>query len=694
MVFARDRSRLSMPTPQQRNDVSIADFALLAFALIANVVIVILAFELMGLFTPLRVALLVALCAFVLVRATGVRLAIADARLSWWLLGAAGAGLFLAGSIAPHYLAGQDQGYYTAIAEMLARGEPLNFYDRFRGSLPGDLRQIYDSMTVWDIEDRPAGRQVIQFYSLHPALMALASQLLGKGYHTAFLPLCFLVNILVVYLLTFEISHGERRTAALAAWLVALNPAYVFFAKFPVTEITAAAMVAPSLYFLLLGYRAKSLRLMVLYGVTALLFMNGFCFTRMSFPEIAPFLLILATVLFFVPGVTRGQKIFVALFVVGAFACFALSGLYYRATMPGLFRAIVSQNYLPRLSRLAWPIAIGAGAGLAVLAALAWPATRARAYSIVMACLRFAERTVVASPGIVVLIVSVPSILYLTQTGKLTAFGFVPEGARPGLQMIRFQSAYVLMAFMSPFLFVLLLIGMKPLPQGARARLLPGLYLVAVWPVFMTFASSIPYLYYYGRYLVPNVLPAAIIAAALAVHSGRLPPLAARMLAALALASSAFFSLAQLELREGEFGRPFHQVADHLRPTDVLVIDGAQFSEGARSQFVIPLRYALGISTFIIPPGTMEERLPILERLRAVTPGQMYFLTLANAPAVPGLDRAGFEVVDRIPVDFVYQRIDQDPARLDGWLLPYRTTRLHVYDMILHKVPRQAVPTQ
>jgi hypothetical protein len=26
--------------------------------------------------------------------------------------------------------------------------------------------------------------------------------------------------------------------------------------------------------------------------------------------------------------------------------------------------------------------------------------------------------------------------------------------------------------------------------------------------------------------------------------------------------------------------------------------------------------------------------------------------------------------------------------------LPYRTTRLHVYDMILHKVPRQAVPTQ
>jgi hypothetical protein len=120
--------------------------------------------------------------------------------------------------------------------------------------------------------------------------------------------------------------------------------------------------------------------------------------------------------------------------------------------------------------------------------------------------------------------------------------------------------------------------------------------------------------------------------------------------------------------------------------------EGATLRGRARSQFVIPLRYALGISTFIIPPGTMEERLPIFDRLRSVTSGQMYFLSLGIVAAVPGLDRAGFEVVDRIPLDFVYQRIDQDPARLDGWLLPYRTTRLHVYDMILHKVPRQAVP--
>jgi hypothetical protein len=688
----------SAPARQAANAIALTDFGLLFIAVTASVVIAILAGELVGVFTPFRVAALAALVAFLLLRALGARLVIADARLSWWLFGAVIAGLFVAGSIAPHYMGGQDQGYYTAIAEMLARGEPINFHDRFRGSLPEDLRQIYDAQGVWDIAALPTGKQVVHFYSLHPALMALATQLIGKGYHTVLLLLCFVVNIVVVYLLTFELSGGRRGAAGLASWLVALNPAYVFFAKFPVTEITAAAMLAPSFYFLLLGYRARNLRLMALYGIAALLFMNAFCFTRMSFPEIAPFLLVLAAVLFFLPEVTPRQKVFVLLFVAGAFACFALSGLYYRAMIPALFRGIVSGTYLPALNRAKWLIAAGAVSGLAILAALAWPVTRARMHAFVIACIRIVERTIVAAPGFVILLVALPSIVLLVRSGTLDAFEYRPQGLRPGLQMIRFSAVYVLMAFMSPFLFVLLFAGMKTRPDCGRARLLPGLFLAAVWPVYMTFASSVPYLYYFGRYLVPSVLPAAIIVAVLALDTGRLPRLAARMLAALALIWSAAFSLAQLPHREGEVGRPFHQIADHLHPGDVLVIDGAQFVEGSRSQFVIPLRYALGISTFIIPPGSVEERLSVFERLRAVTSGRMYFLSLQNAAAAGDLQRAGFEVIDRIPFDLSWQRVDQDPMRLDAWLLPHRTMRFRVYDLILHRVPARfataAAPAQ
>jgi hypothetical protein len=522
-------------------------------------------------------------------------------------------------------------------------------------------------------------------------LMALATQLLGGGHHTIFMLLCFAVCVVAVYLVTFEISSGSRRLAALAAWLVALNPAYVFFAKFPVTEITAAVMIALSFYFLLIGYRARSRHLMLLYGAVALLFMTGFCFTRMSFPEVAPFLLMLSAVLFFLPEVRLGQKLFVAAFVALSVGCYALSVIYYHAVMPELFWAIVNMTYLPSLRRGRWLIAVGAGSGLVVLAALAWTRTRARALSAVTMILRLGERTILTLPGLVLLVVALPSTIFLLRTGTFDAF--VPEDPRPGLPMVRFHALYVLMALLSPFLFLLLLAGTKTAPGRNRARLLPSLFLVSVWPVYMTFASSIPYLYYYGRYLLPEVLPAAIIVAVLAVDASRLPRRAAMVLAMLGIVYSAYFSLVQLRHAEGEVGRPFHQIAAHLAPGDIVVVDGAPFDGGPRMQVVVPLRYALGLSTFILPPGSVESRLPILERLRTTARGQVYFMTYANVADTAEWLRSGLEKVEWIPFDATYLRMGDDTSRWRGWLLPYRITRGSGSPFALYKVPnRPMVP--
>src|SRR5688572_4346614 len=92
----------------EARSISMTDAALLFFALAVNVVIVILAFRLMALLTPLRVAILAAAGMFLLLRAAGVCRIVRDARMSWWLLGAVAAALFLAGHLAPHYAAGQD----------------------------------------------------------------------------------------------------------------------------------------------------------------------------------------------------------------------------------------------------------------------------------------------------------------------------------------------------------------------------------------------------------------------------------------------------------------------------------------------------------------------------------------------------------------------------------------------------------
>jgi hypothetical protein len=682
-----ERSTPSITSGSEPRSITVTDVGLLFFAMVANVVIIILAFDLVALFTPFRVATLATFFTFLLVRAAGFGRLARDGRLSWWLLGAVVSGLFVAGHLAPHYVGGQDQGYYTAIAEMLARGDPIAFIDRFRASLPADLRQTYDAMKIWGVEDRSNGTQVLQFYSLHPALMAVATQLLGKGYHTAFMLLCFAVNILAIYLLTFEISRGAWRLAALAAWLVALNPAYVFFAKFPVTEITAATLVALSLYFLLMGYRAQTRSSMILYGIGAVLFMNAFCFVRMSFPEIAPFLMLLSAVLFFIPDIRWDQKTFALLFVVASFGCYGISMIYYHAIMPQLFWAIVGGVYLPALRRARWLIGFGLAGGLLLLVALAWPVTRVKALAFVRACLRFCERTIVTFPGIVLLIVALPSIGFLVRTGAFDAF--TPGDARPGPHMIRFSAVYVLMEFISPFLFVLLLTVMRPPLVADRAKLLPSLFLVTAWPVYMTFASSIPYLYYYGRYLLPEILPAAIITTVLAADSGRLPRRVAMGLASLALIYFAFFSLVQFQHSEGEVGRPFHQIADRLSPDDVLVVDGAHFIEGVRSQVVIPLRYAFGLSTFIMPPGSLQDRLSIFDRLRIVTRGQIYFLSRPDLAAASDLKRAGIEEIDKIPFKFAFLRSDTEQFPLGGWLLPRRFVRGSYPDLVLHKVSRR-----
>jgi hypothetical protein len=413
--------------------------------------------------------------------------------------------------------------------------------------------------------------------------------------------------------------------------------------------------------------------------------MTGFCFTRMSFPEVAPFLLVLSVILFFIPEVRLGQKLFVAAFVALSFCSYALSMIYYHAVMPELFWAIVNQAYLPSLRRGRWLIAIGAGGGLVVLAALAWRRTRAQTLSTVRMILRLGERTILTLPGLVLLLVALPSIIVLLRTGTLGHL--TPGEQQPGLLAIRFHALYVLMAFLSPFLFVLLLAGTRPAPESDRSRLLPVLLLVSVWPIYLTYAPSVPYLYYYGRYQLPEVLPAAIIVAVLALDRGRLPRRVAALLVTLGLGYSAYFSLVQLNHAEGEAGRPFHQLAAHLAAGDILAVDGAAFEGGPRSQVVLPLRHALGVSTFILPPGSVESRLPVLERLRGTARGQVYFMTYANVADTAEWLRGGLEKVAWIPFDAAYLRMGDDTTRWRGWLLPYRITRGSGPPFALYKVP-------
>jgi hypothetical protein len=673
------------PVSSREGVVGPVDLGFMFLAMIAAVVSVVLSFDLMAVFTPFRIFALAAGLEWLVIRACRLSVSFRDERLSLWLFVAAVAAMFLAGHLAPHYAGGQDQGYYTAMAEMMARGEPVDFFDRFRASLPADLGNIYENTPVWSVFWMAGGKAYLGFYPLHPAMMALSAQLLGPGKHTVWLLVAFVVIIVALYTLTYELSAGDKRAASLAAALAAVNPAFVFFAKFPVSEMTAAALTLPAGYHLLQGYRSANDRSMIYHGFAAALLMTGFFFTRMSFPVLATFLLALVLIVFMLPTSQR-QKIFLGAAIGVFFALYATSLLFYYIKQPILFRDVIEQSYLPALWQGRWLLVGAAAAGVAVLIALAVPTSRIRFLPMMRAAIEVGARRVLPFPALLMAVLSVPSLYVLLHNGSLGPFGDSP--LPPGLALLRLHPLYVFTLFVSPFLLLLLIARRAPQVEGRDvAETLPALFLVVCWPVTLTFAGVIPYLYYYGRYLF-EVLPVAIIAIALAARSSWLPNGLVRVLVSLGVAWMLAFSLVQLNLAEGEAERPFHRIAERMKPGDVLAIDGGEITEAIRSYFLIPLRYAFGLPTFIIPPGSEAETHRIIDRLRAATAGSLYVLSQTELATTPAGAARGVHTVDHVQPSIEMLRVDENSRR--AWLLPFRVSRVPrvTASVFLSEVPR------
>ena len=632
---------------------------------VAAVLVCILSFNLMALFTPVRVAILAGAVVIILARICRVPIVWGDRRLSPWLGIAVVASVFLASHLAPHYFANQDEGYYTAMAEMMARGEPIDFVDHFVGSLPPDLQKVYYDETEMDVSWLKPGVAYIIFYPLHPAFMALARQLLGPGWHTAELLVAFAIVIVAIYLLTYELSGGDRRWAGFAAILAAINPALVFFAKFPVTELNAAAMMMPAGYHLLVGFRARAIALSIFHGVVAVLLILGYCFTRMSFPVIAPFLICITVLGFVIPEVQKRQKIFLLAMLCSALAAFAASLVFYHSRQPELLSDIIMAAYLPALRHLRWLVALAAAIGLAAIIALAVARWRPPAVAAARWVVNFIATWILPYPGLAIGILAIPTLYTLVKSGSFPAFDFEQP---PGLQLVRFHALYVLMLFVSPFLFALLLAGVRlPRDDGGRAELLPSLWLILCWTVILGHAPIIRYLYYYGRYVTLEILPIAIIAIALAARWSLLPAPVVRALAVLGLAWSFAFSIVQIGHADGEVDKPFHRIAARLHGGDVLALD---WDSAGSSATTVPLRYALGLSTINLTDKPKTEKPALLAKLQGAAEGRVYLLSTFDPTKDPTYAGVGLEPLDRIGRFLETMDLSDDLAGLGKWLLP------------------------
>lgn len=172
---------------------------------------------------------------------------------------------------------GQDQGVYVIASAFMSRTGTTSLVDSVREEFRGvDLAEYYDLFNrVHDKMDTVRGKYggiarpgvyfraegssdlLFQFYHLHPAWLAIFGEIFGDSNRVYSLTLFSLLSIAFLYLIAFELTGGKRLPSFLTGFLIAINPAHVYFSNYPLTEIMALALTTGGVYFLLRAYRVR-----------------------------------------------------------------------------------------------------------------------------------------------------------------------------------------------------------------------------------------------------------------------------------------------------------------------------------------------------------------------------------------------------------------------------------------------------
>ena len=135
----------------------------------------------------------------------------------------------------------------------------------FREQPPNQIPHYYQ-LPGFYIADTNAGQITPQFYPLHPVWLAVAYGLRGLAGSLNLTPLWGLLGILAVYFAVRE-AFGRVRLAALAAGLLSIMAAQIWFARYPTAEALTQFLLFAGLYGLARYARTREAWAAVLAGV-------------------------------------------------------------------------------------------------------------------------------------------------------------------------------------------------------------------------------------------------------------------------------------------------------------------------------------------------------------------------------------------------------------------------------------------
>jgi hypothetical protein len=539
---------------------------------------------------------------------------------------------------------GQDQGLYVNMATTLRRWGSVRFPDVFRQTLDSGARAIYDQTLLYSysLVDSTKSITTIEFYPLHPAFMAMSQTVFG-GLGLQSLTIFSMLGVLAAWYLAIEID-GRRSVAALFSLLVAINPALTFYAKFPVSESIALTFVLFGMLYLIRFIRAHESHKQIFYLVVSLLSFNSLFYVRWQFLLYIPFfsMILTATIVFPSYRIIRNK---VAIFTGSVSALFAVSMLYYMRKQPELYApmrdSVVDMLPASRVGVLL-SVTMIVVVLLAVIIVQLGLKSRPKALN-VFTIERFAPFVLP-----VVMLFAIPSVMSLYAGNPMYPWGYrVP--AEVDSLVIRYHVGYRLALFVSPILFVIIVFG--GLGKSVRNKATGILYIfAAICFTGVLLRPTVPYLYYYGRYLSVDILPAfLLLGSAILVtwmaSKRRLIRFIAGAIVMSIFAYSLLFSSIMLGKHEGEDAGFFPAISKVVTKNDVVLFANTS------QQVMVPLkaRYELNIVALDnLQPGMTSDRVIDIFRPIANKQGGRLLLMTPSGNDFTNLNLLGeFKFTDR-----------------------------------------------
>jgi hypothetical protein len=497
---------------------------------------------------------------------------------------------------------GQDPGVYANTAGYFANHGTSVIRDEMIPILADrpDLREYY-VQEAYRVKQRPDGgwRGILlpgfyatdaergiftaQFYHLHPAWLAVGNWLVGAENHGWVLAIFSTLTALGAYFITSRLTSSLGAALSVGV-LLAINPAHSHAGTYPVSEAIAGFFFIGILYAFLRRWYA----LMVLaFACFCLTRITGFIFVIMAIPA-----------LWWAACKVKSQRLmWVGVCVLAVYAVSFYWGLAYS---PNYAKAIYKGKLGISQAGLngAWMFFVAAGV-LFILATLV--GTRAHKLVRAVYAFLFRYRSYVISSAIAAL------LAYVGYKGYLMGYTDYFRGHRwydrrwhlvaREWNSLRTLSLYTLLLMLSPVGFLAFLYGLFVVGRRAVLSSKVGVVFAITFGflvVLTTQQLTTPYLYYYGRYLVSELVPLACIVGSLGLAS--LPLHGRKLRAALwsvyVLTSMWFFyppTKARLSLSEGKsFTLAMQCLGEATAGKTVVFIDRRHLST---PHFETPLRF-------------------------------------------------------------------------------------------------------